>query len=113
VVTDVHSMVPWLHRWPSGTGKAELFAGVLVYSGEFDQRDVETARRTYPGRKIVLNEGGGIEVHPAGDAEPTSIFETFLERLDRERDQGRPIAGGRVAAASGTIGGRAAVRKDA
>ena len=74
----------WLHRWPSATHKAELFHGVLVYSGEFDQRDVETARRTYPGRQILLNEGGGIEVHPAGDGEPRSVFETFLEQLDQE-----------------------------
>ncbi|EWM14424.1 hypothetical protein [Kutzneria sp. 744] len=75
----------WRYRWPSGTFKAELFAGVLVYSGEFDERDVETARRTYPGRQIVLNDGGGIEVHPGGDAEPRSVFETFLEQLKRER----------------------------
>lgn len=76
----------WRHRWPSGTHKAELCHGVLVYSGEFDQRDVETARRTYPGRQVVLNEGGGIEVHPAGDGPPRSIFETFLARLAREGD---------------------------
>jgi hypothetical protein len=75
----------WLHRWPSATHKAELFLGVLAYSGEFDERDVETARRTYPGRQVVLNEGGGIEVHPAGDAPPRSIFTTYLEQLERER----------------------------
>ena len=74
----------WLHRWPSGAHKAELFRGVLVYSGEFDERDVATARRTYPGRRVVLNEGGGIEIHPAGDEQPRSVFEACLERLERE-----------------------------
>ena len=75
----------WQHRWPSATHKAELYLGVLVYSGEFDERDVETARRTYPGRQVVLNEDGGIEIHPAGDTPPSSIFESFLERFERER----------------------------
>jgi hypothetical protein len=74
----------WLHRWPSATHKAELIGGVLVYSGEFDERDVETALRTYPGRQVVLNEGGGLEIHPAGDSQPRSIFVTFLERLEGE-----------------------------
>ena len=31
----------------------------------------------------MLNEGGGIEVHPAGDVEPKSIVETYLEQVDR------------------------------
>ena len=71
----------WLSRWPSATRKAELYAGVLVFSGEFDHRDVATAQRTFPGRQVVLNDGGGIEIHPAGDAPPLSIFTTFAERL--------------------------------
>lgn len=64
----------WAYRWPSGTHKAELFDGVLVFSGDFDNRDVEIAQRAYPGRQVVLNQGGGIEIHPASDASPLSIF---------------------------------------
>ncbi len=71
----------WQYRWPSGTWKAELIEGVLVFSGEFDERDIVTAQGAFPGRRIVLNEGGGIEVHPAGEGLPRSIFETALERL--------------------------------
>ncbi|TCO44203.1 hypothetical protein [Actinocrispum wychmicini] len=63
----------WLRRWPSGTHRTELCRGVLVFSGEFDHRDVEIAQRAYPGRQVVLNEGGGIEIHP-GNVPPPSIF---------------------------------------
>jgi hypothetical protein len=71
----------WQHRWPSGTLKAELYFGVLVFSGDFDERDIPTAQGAFPGRKVILNVGGGIEIHPAGDTTPRSIFETFRERL--------------------------------
>lgn len=64
----------WRHRWPTGAEKAELFDGVLVFSGEFDDRDVDIARRTYPGRPVLLNAAGGIEVHPAGPVVPRSVF---------------------------------------
>ncbi|MBF6507561.1 hypothetical protein IU422_07365 [Nocardia farcinica] len=60
----------WAYRWPSGAEKAELVAGILIFSGEFDERDVEIARRAYPGRQVVLNDGGGIEIHPASDTPP-------------------------------------------
>lgn len=70
----------WRERWPSASRKCELYAGVLVFWGEFDQRDVDTARRTYPGRRVILSASGAIEVHPAGDAEPTSVFEDFPQR---------------------------------
>ena len=66
----------WQYRWPSGTLKAELFYGVLVFSGEFDERDIPTAQGAFPGRQVILNEDGGIEIHPAGDSTPRSIFET-------------------------------------
>lgn len=42
----------------------ELVAGVPVFYGQFDDRDVAIAERTYPGRQIVLNEDGGIEIRP-------------------------------------------------
>lgn len=66
----------WLSRWPSGVQKTEMFFGVLVFYPyeRFDARDVDTAERTYPGRVVVLNEGGQIEVHPS-NADPVSIFD--------------------------------------
>ncbi len=76
----------WRDRWPSGTYKAELFAGVLVFSGEFDHRDVETAQRTYPGRRVLLNEGGGIEIHPGGD----TPLQSFPERMAQLRESNPP-----------------------
>ncbi|HET9139138.1 MAG TPA: hypothetical protein VFO68_07220, partial [Actinophytocola sp.] len=54
--TELFDIDVWLHRWPTGTYKAELWLGVLVFSGEFDHRDVEIARGAYPGRQVVLNE---------------------------------------------------------
>jgi hypothetical protein len=39
-----------LARWPTAAQKAELFHGVLIFAGDFDERDLETARRPYPGR---------------------------------------------------------------
>ncbi|MGI5485062.1 hypothetical protein [Streptomyces lavendofoliae] len=41
---------------------------MLVFAGDFDERDLETARRTYPGRRPVLNADGGLEVQPALEA---------------------------------------------
>lgn len=74
----------WVYRWPSGTHKTELYAGVLVYFrslAQFDHRDVEIAQRTYPGRRILLNESGHIEIHPAGEGQPRSVFANFAERV--------------------------------
>ncbi|MCX5166227.1 hypothetical protein OOK39_45155 [Streptomyces sp. NBC_00264] len=62
-----------LTRWPTAAQKAELLHGVLVFAGDFDERDLETARRTYPGRRPVLNADGGLEVHPAGPEAPTPL----------------------------------------
>lgn len=55
----------WRHRWPVAVEKTELVGGVIIFVGEFDSRDVETAQRTYPGRRALLTETGHIEVHPA------------------------------------------------
>jgi len=62
-----------LSRWPTGAQKAELFHGVLVFTGDFDARDLDTAQRTYPGRRPVLNADDGLEVHPAGPGVPTPL----------------------------------------
>ncbi|MFJ4649706.1 hypothetical protein ACIP5Y_00370 [Nocardia sp. NPDC088792] len=66
----------WLHRWPASVYATELHYGVLVFTGrdQFDDRDVAIAERTYPGRRILLNDTGKLEVHPAGNTPPLSIF---------------------------------------
>ncbi|MFE1876421.1 hypothetical protein ACFW9N_37105 [Streptomyces sp. NPDC059496] len=63
-----------LARWPTGAQKVELLHGVLVFVGDFDERDLDTARRTYPGRRPVVNADGGLEVHPAGVDDPAPLF---------------------------------------
>ncbi|MFF8867817.1 hypothetical protein ACF08B_37895 [Streptomyces sp. NPDC015139] len=62
-----------LSRWPTGVQKVELVHGVLIFTGRFDERDLDTARRAYPGRRAVLNTDGGLEVHPAGREAPTPL----------------------------------------
>ncbi len=62
-----------LSRWPTAAQKVELLHGVLVFTGDFDERDLETARRTYPSRRPVLNADGGLEVHPAGSGAITPL----------------------------------------
>ncbi|WP_157858038.1 hypothetical protein [Streptomyces durhamensis] len=51
----------------------ELVSGVLIFTGHFDERDLATARRTYPGRRPVLNADGGLEINPGGAGEPTPL----------------------------------------
>lgn len=53
-------------RWPTATERVELVQGVIIFTGRFDERDLITAQRAYPGRRCVLNVDGGLEVHPAG-----------------------------------------------
>lgn len=54
------------YRWPTGAEKVELVHGVLVFMGQWDERDVEIAQRAYPGRIIRLRyDGTVLEVHPA------------------------------------------------
>jgi len=53
-------------RWPTGAEKTELITGVLLFMGEWDERDVDIARRTYPGRTVRLRfESTVLEVHPS------------------------------------------------
>jgi hypothetical protein len=77
----------WSHRWPTGTRKAELSFGILVFAGQFDQRDVVTATNCYPGRQVLLNEEGGIEVHPASDIPAMTTLEMSEERHAARQDQ--------------------------
>lgn len=57
-------------RWPTGAEKAELEDGCPVFYGTWDERDVETARRTYPGRVVLLDQEPGrpgtLRVLPSG-----------------------------------------------
>ncbi|MBW1603898.1 hypothetical protein JJV70_17660 [Streptomyces sp. JJ66] len=46
----------------------------MVFAGHFDERDLETARRTYPGRRPVINTDGGLEIHPAGPGQPAPLL---------------------------------------
>ncbi|GAA1543429.1 hypothetical protein GCM10009678_27620 [Actinomadura kijaniata] len=61
------------HRWPTGAEKVELWDGCPVFYGEWDERDVEIAERTYPGRVVRLDQPPGepgtmtILPGPAGD----------------------------------------------
>ncbi|MFE7306335.1 hypothetical protein ACFU8A_17430 [Streptomyces sp. NPDC057546] len=64
-----------LHRWPSAYMRTELVHGVIMFSGDFDERDAAIARRTYPGRQVLLNADGGIEVHPAGTDPARSLLD--------------------------------------
>lgn len=64
-----------LHRWPTGAERVELVHGVMIFTGHFDERDLETARRTYPGRRPVINADGALEVHPAGPGHPTPLVD--------------------------------------
>ncbi|MCE7011587.1 hypothetical protein LWC34_53565 [Kibdelosporangium philippinense] len=74
------------YRWPTGAEKVELYHGVPVFQGQFDERDVAIAQGAYPGRQIVLNESGGIEIHPAA-VPPRSIFDTIMEQLAQRRPE--------------------------
>jgi hypothetical protein len=66
------------HRWPTGAEKVELFDGVPLFYGDFDHRDVEAAQRAYPGRRVLLNESGGIEIHPASDDPSQTLYQAYL-----------------------------------
>ncbi|MFF1691691.1 hypothetical protein [Streptomyces sp. NPDC058254] len=76
-----------LARWPTAAWKREVFDGVLYFYGEFDERDVTTAERTYPGRRALINRANDLEVHPAGSGVPQSVLDlTGAEREAHARD---------------------------
>lgn len=72
-------------RWPTGAEKSELSHGVLQFTGPFDERDVEIAQRTYPGRQVLLNEDRGLEVHPASDGPPQTLYERYYKDRSPKR----------------------------
>ncbi|WP_200827304.1 Uma2 family endonuclease [Thermomonospora echinospora] len=47
------------HRWPTGAEKVELEDGCPIFYGEWDERDVAIAERTYPGRVVRLDQPPG------------------------------------------------------
>jgi hypothetical protein len=57
----------YFSRWPSGAEKVELFDGSLVFTGIFDERDVEMAERTYPGAAGRAQRG---RQHPGASGRP-------------------------------------------
>jgi hypothetical protein len=44
----------YIYRWPMGAEKVELVDGCPFFYGYFDDRDVETAERAFPGRRAVI-----------------------------------------------------------
>ncbi|MBJ8348666.1 hypothetical protein [Antrihabitans sp. YC2-6] len=73
---DIDSFV---HRWPTAVEKSELVDGrVLLFTGIFDERDAVIARHTYPGRIVLVNQGGSPEVRPGGDStDPQSVVDRY------------------------------------
>lgn len=65
----------FLHRWPSAPMRTELVYGVMLFTGNFDERDAAIAQRAYPGRHVLLNADRAIEVHPAGAVPPRSLLD--------------------------------------
>jgi hypothetical protein len=53
------------HRWPTAVMSTALVDGVLWFEGDYDHRDVETARRTFPDRHVTLDVDGGLLVEPS------------------------------------------------
>ncbi|MEV6702479.1 hypothetical protein AB0M68_35970 [Streptomyces sp. NPDC051453] len=68
-----------LSRWPTNATKHELLDGALYFYGTFDERDISTAERTYPGRRALINREGALEVHPAGPGKPHSVLDLVGE----------------------------------
>lgn len=64
-----------LSRWPTSATKRELIHGVLYFTGSFDERDIDTAERTYPGRRALINGEGAMEIHPGGPGQAQSILD--------------------------------------
>ncbi|ACY98798.1 MULTISPECIES: Uma2 family endonuclease [Thermomonospora] len=62
------------HRWPTGAEKVELEDGCPIFYGEWDERDVAIAERTYPGRVVRLDqppgEPGTITILPGPEPAP-------------------------------------------
>ncbi|RAJ69462.1 MULTISPECIES: hypothetical protein [unclassified Streptomyces] len=69
-----------LARWPTGAWKTELIGSVLYFHGAFDERDVDTAARAYPGRRVLVNTAHDLEVHPAGTTPLLSILDEATNR---------------------------------
>jgi hypothetical protein len=58
-------------RWPASAEKVECFSGAMHWQGgPWDDRDVQTAQRTYPGWRAELGfEGHALAVYPPDTAE--------------------------------------------
>ncbi len=72
---DFFEVDSFIRRWPTGTEKVELEDGQAIFYGRWDERDVETAQRAYPGRVVRLDQRPGapgtMRVLPAASATET------------------------------------------
>lgn len=75
-----------LARWPTSPTKRELIHGVLYFTGSFDERDIDIAERTYPGRRALINAEGALEIHPGGPGQAQSILDD-VDGRHRETDR--------------------------
>jgi hypothetical protein len=62
-----------LSRWPTAPIRTELIHGVLLFAGDFDERDAATTQHTYPGRRVLMSAEGHLEVQPASTGPPRSL----------------------------------------
>lgn len=69
-----------LDRWPMSVEKRELWRGVLVFYGEFDERDTTIARRAFPGRAVALDDSGSMLVGPPPESESVNVVDELLRR---------------------------------
>lgn len=77
---EAFDVAAFFRRWPTGAEKIELHDGSPVFYGRWDERDVATAQRAYPGRVIRLDqppgEPGTLTVLPAA---PGRALPPFLQ----------------------------------
>jgi hypothetical protein len=74
-------------RWPTGAEKVELWDGCPVFYGVWDERDVEIARRAYPGRVVRLDQEPG---------RPGTLCVLPADRPAERAGETRPINGSRI-----------------
>lgn len=69
-----------LDRWPMGVEKRELWGGVIIFYGQFDERDLTIARRTFPGRAVALDDDGAMLVGPPPESDDVEAVDELLRR---------------------------------
>ncbi|MER7558830.1 hypothetical protein ABTZ46_17930 [Nocardioides sp. NPDC126508] len=69
-----------LDRWPMSVEKRELWGGVLVFYGKFDERDLTIARRAFTGRAVSLDDAGSMLVGPPPTSDDVQVVDELLRR---------------------------------